>query len=237
MKQHSPLLSDYLSHIYSSEQQLHELIPTALRNVKDDQLSTAFGDLLEYTMNSSQRMGQVSTLLETRLERTTPESIRGLIEKIESQFASADTAAQQTELLELLHKFIGNLFTDYTYTMNLVSADDSGADRAISLLQQSLDELKDCNDRLSRIALDKITQTKVDVLSTGDSKGMESVDMSNPVARDSKPQVGLRGGRSERFGTESEEDANVGAEKSSDNGKKRGFRNRIRAAWSELVGK
>lgn len=226
VKQISPILGDHLSQIYTSEQTLHELIPTALRQIQDEQMTTAFGDLLAFTMGSSRRMGQVTSLLDTSLKPRAPQINQALAEELKQSLSKTKTAYEQTQLLELLHKYLGNLFTDYTYTINLVANEDSKAKDAIDLLQESIDELKRCNDELSRLALKKISAVKKDQVKQ--VQQITSITNGGLVLR---PRVSLQGGVSERYASvKSESTRSVKGRENS----VKGFSSRIKSAWATL---
>lgn len=213
MKQ-TQVLSDHLNHIYASEQKLHELIPNALKKTNDVDVQTAFTELLNFTLENSKRMGRVSQILDTELKTQTPKTSQALIKELQKRVEKAQSLAEQMELLEILHKYLGNLFTDYTYTLNLMSDTDQHSEEATSLLQESIDELKECNDQLSKLALQKISH--------GKRRGWDKQQKS-------RPQKGQQGGMSERQADKKQEQQRQDQKPS--------FGQRLKNAYHALQGK
>ncbi len=158
--QTSPLLKDHLNTIFTYEQQLHQMIPSLLQKSQDEKLQTALTDLLQLTMHNSQRLGQLSLLMDTELQQQKSQAVQALITELQTKSHRDTTATEQTHLLSLLHKYLGHIFTDYTYALNLVENRDEEGDQALELLRKSLDELKATNNRLSSLADKTIREIK-----------------------------------------------------------------------------
>lgn len=160
MNQGTPLIRDHINTIFTYEQQLHQMIPTLLQQIDDDKLQTALTDLLQLTMHNSQRLGELSSLMDTQLQQQKSQAVQALIAELQNRSQQENSPAEQTYYMSLLHKYLGHLYTDYTYALNLVENTGQESNQALELLRKSLDELKATNNRLSSLADKKIKQLK-----------------------------------------------------------------------------
>lgn len=160
MNQGTPLIRDHINTIFTYEQQLHQMIPTLLQQIDDDKLQTALTDLLQLTMHNSQRLGELSSLMDTQLQQQKSQAVQALIAELQNRSQQENSPAEQTYFMSLLHKYLGHLYTDYTYALNLVENTGQESNQALELLRKSLDELKATNNRLSSLADKKIKQLK-----------------------------------------------------------------------------
>jgi len=150
------LYIEQLKDIYSAENQLVSALPKMAKAASAPELQKAFQQHLTQTKGHVQRIEQIFRELEYSPQGTKCKAMAGLIEEgeelIKEKDAEADVldagliaAAQRVE-----HYEIAAYGTVRTY------AEQLGYDDAAALLQETLDEEYDTDDKLSELAVNTI---------------------------------------------------------------------------------
>lgn len=140
-----------LQDLYSAEVQLTKALPKMAKAASHDELATAFEDHLEQTQGHVKRLEKALKLLDASHGREKCKAMEGLIEegkKILEEDASDEvrdalliSIAQKVE-----HYEIAGYGTARTFAQHL------GEDDVADLLQETLDEESETDERLTEIA-------------------------------------------------------------------------------------
>lgn len=150
------LYIEQLKDIYSAENQLVEALPKMAKAATSSDLQQAFKEHLEETKGHVKRIEQIFETLEYSPNGPKCKAMEGLIEEGEELIQEDDAdpdvldagliaAAQRVE-----HYEIAAYGTVHTY------AEQLGYDDAAELLQETLDEEYDADDKLSELAVNTI---------------------------------------------------------------------------------
>jgi ferritin-like metal-binding protein YciE len=162
------LYVDELKDIYNAENQLIKALPKMAKAATSDELRTGFEEHLEQTRGHVQRLEQIFKALEEKPTGKKCKGMEGLIaegqEMMEEDFeddamdAALISAAQRVE-----HYEIAAYGTVRTYAELL------GEDEAAQLLEQTLEEEKETDQKLTDLAGD----INVQAMEEGSEKGSE----------------------------------------------------------------
>jgi len=149
------LLVDQLKDLYSAENQIIKALPKMAKNASAPELRQAFEEHLEQTRQQAARLEQVCTQLGEKPRGKKCQAVEGLIaegkELMEEDVSAAVldagliAAAQKVE-----HYEIASYGTVCTW------ADQLGESKIVQLLQQTLEEEKATDEKLTRLAKQKI---------------------------------------------------------------------------------
>jgi ferritin-like metal-binding protein YciE len=161
------LYVDELKDIYSAENQLVKALPKMAKAATSDELRTGFEEHLEQTRGHVQRLEQIFKALGEKPTGKKCKGMEGLVaegqEMMEEDFeddlmdAALISAAQRVE-----HYEIAAYGTVRTYAELL------GEDQAVTLLEQTLGEEKETDQKLSDLASD------INVKAMGDASQKDS---------------------------------------------------------------
>jgi ferritin-like metal-binding protein YciE len=145
------LLQDEIRDIYDAEKQLVKAIPKMAKAASSTELSDALKQHLEATQGHVQRLEQVFEALGTKAKGKTCAGMKGLIEEGQEAIGSESSdemkdlaiigAAQRVE-----HYEIAAYGTARTFAERLGNQD------VVDLLQETLDEEKEADEKLSDIS-------------------------------------------------------------------------------------
>jgi len=145
------LFIDELKDLYSAENQIIKALPKMIKNSNSDELRSAFEEHLEQTKGHVERLDQVFQELDATGRGKKCKGMEGLLEEgkelmeedVEPEVLDAGliSAAQRVE-----HYEIAAYGTVRTYAELL------GMDNAVKLLQETLDEEKETDRKLTSIA-------------------------------------------------------------------------------------
>jgi ferritin-like metal-binding protein YciE len=145
------LFLDELADVYNAEQQLIKALPKMAKAAETGELKEVIESHLEETREHASRLEEVAKGLDESLKRKTCAAMRGLIEEAEDLLkeqmnssaldAAIIAAAQKVEHYEIA-----------SYGTLVAWAEQMGHDDAVNLLQDTLDEEKEADDKLSSIA-------------------------------------------------------------------------------------
>ena len=144
------LLYEQLKDMYDMEKQLTKALPKMAKSASSDELRTAIEEHLEVTNNQVARLEQVFELLGESAKSKTCNGMKGLIEEgkeaieedAEEPFGDAAiiAAAQRVEHYEMA-----------AYGCARTFAEVLGNSQAVELLQETLDEEKEADEKLTEI--------------------------------------------------------------------------------------
>ena len=140
-----------LKDIYNAEKQLLKALPKMAKAASSDELRTAFEEHLEQTKGHVERLEQVFQTMDMAAKGKTCEAMKGLVAEgeeileLEGDEATIDAgliaAAQKVEHYEIA-----------TYGTLRSWAKQLGSEEAATLLQQTLDEESETDERLTKLA-------------------------------------------------------------------------------------
>ena len=153
MKNHPlhELFLNELADVYSAEQQLIKALPKMAEAAQSDELRSAIESHLEETRNQAERLDQVAKGLNETIEDNTCEAMEGLLKEGEELMekyegnpaldAALIAAAQKVEHYEIA-----------TYGTLIAWARQMGHQNAVLLLEETLQEEKSADEKLTSIA-------------------------------------------------------------------------------------
>jgi ferritin-like metal-binding protein YciE len=145
------LLVEEMQDLYDAEKQLVKALPKMVKAAASEELSQAFGNHLEQTKGHVERIERAFALLKHKPKSKSCAAMKGLISEAQerihenSEGALADSAmicaAQKVEHYEIAG-----------YGTLKAWAEELGLDDVAALLQETLDEEKEADQKLSEIA-------------------------------------------------------------------------------------
>ena len=145
------LLHHELKDLYSAENQLLKAIPKMAKAAEHEDLKAAFEEHLQVTERHVERLDQIAEMMDKKLSGMTCKAMKGLVEEgsdIISDVEDSDVrdagligAAQRVE-----HYEIASYGTARTLAQQL------GLDEVAELLQETLDEEKEADEKLTELA-------------------------------------------------------------------------------------
>lgn len=145
------LFVEQLQDLYSAENQILKALPKMIKAATSEQLKAGFQEHLEQTKQQVGRLDQIFEILDEDAEGKVCKGMQGLLkegEELMGEDANEDvmdagliSAAQHVE-----HYEIAGYGTVRTYAELL------GEDKAVKLLQQTLDEEKLTDEKLTKLA-------------------------------------------------------------------------------------
>ena len=146
------LLNEQIQDLYSGENQIIEALPTMIEAARDDELKSALKEHLEETKTQKKRLEKIAEELGTDPDGEKCKGMEGIIEEgeelVEKEAEEDDVrdaaiiaAAQRVE-----HYEMAGYGTARTYARMLGHTDIA------SMLQETLDEEQNADEKLTRIA-------------------------------------------------------------------------------------
>ena len=158
------LFQDELKDIYDAEKQITKALPKMIKKASSDELRAAFEEHLQQTTQQIERLEQAFELLELPARGKKCLGMQNLIKEGQEMMAEAEdddtldalmiAAAQKIEHYEIA-----------AYGTMRVWANLLGHSEAASLFEETLDEEKDTDQKLTAIAESQVNQAAAD---TGD---------------------------------------------------------------------
>ncbi|MGD9692336.1 MAG: ferritin-like domain-containing protein [Phycisphaerales bacterium] len=178
------LLEDQIKDLYSAENQLLKALPKMARKASSDALREAFESHLEETNTHVERINEIAELLDMRPGGKSCKAMQGLIEEGKEVLeedgndtvidAALIIAAQRVEHYEIS-----------AYGSARALAEQLGEAQVVALLEETLDEEKSADVKLSDISTDEILPSAPQ--DEGDESDEEETDQ-----RARKPKVVTR---------------------------------------------
>jgi len=151
------LFVDEIKDLYNAEKQITKALPQMAKKASSDQLKQAFEEHLKETENQIQRLEKVFKELDMAPRSKKCEGIEGIISEGKEMMkeikdpslldAALISAAQKVE-----HYEIASYGTVRTYAEML------NLNKAAELLQETLDEESNANEKLTKLALNGINE-------------------------------------------------------------------------------
>jgi ferritin-like metal-binding protein YciE len=167
---------DELRDLYDAEKQLTKALPKLAKASTNPELRTAFESHLEETRGHVERLEEVFGNLDEKVRGKHCDGVAGIIDEgkniMEEDFDDATmdacliAAGQRTEHYEIA-----------AYGTLVAWARAMGHDEAADLLQQTLDEEKAADEKLSALAEEGINQSAADGAHAGDSDSEDAEEM------------------------------------------------------------
>jgi ferritin-like metal-binding protein YciE len=145
------LLQDELKDLYDAEKQLTRALPKLAKKASNEDLKQAFQEHLQQTEQHIERLEQVFEQLELPARGKKCEGMRGLIEEGDDMISEAEDDATRDALMiaaaqKVEHYEIASYGTARTWASVL------GKSEVASSLEETLDEEKETDQRLTSIA-------------------------------------------------------------------------------------
>ena len=145
------LLQDELKDIYDAEKQITKALPKMAKKASSDELRQAFEEHLRQTEQQIERLEQVFEQLELPARGKKCEGMKGLLEEGQTMMSEADDDATRDAVMiasaqKVEHYEIAAYGTVRTWA-NLL-----GKSEVASLLEETLEEEKETDQRLTGIA-------------------------------------------------------------------------------------
>jgi len=145
------LFLDELADVYSAEQQLTKALPKLAKTAESEELREAFEQHLEETEEHVSRLEQVAKQLGESLKRKTCKAMKGLVEEGEEIMKEQkDSSALDAALIAAAQKV--EHYEIASYGTLVAWAEQMGHDEAVDLLEETLEEEKTADDKLTSIA-------------------------------------------------------------------------------------
>lgn len=145
------LLLDELADILNAEQQLLKALPKMAKAANSDELREAFESHLEETQNQVSRLEEVFSALDETPKRKKCKAMEGLLEEgKEMMEEKKDSAALDAALIAAAQKV--EHYEIASYGSVCAWAEMLGHSDALELLQETLAEEKDADEKLTQIA-------------------------------------------------------------------------------------
>jgi ferritin-like metal-binding protein YciE len=145
------LFLEELADIYNAEQQLTKALPKMAKTAECEELREAFEQHLDETEEHVSRLEQVTRQLGESLKRKTCQAMKGLIEESEELIKEEkDSSALDAALIAAAQKV--EHYEIASYGTLVAWAEQMGHDEAVDLLEETLDEEKSADEKLTSVA-------------------------------------------------------------------------------------
>jgi ferritin-like metal-binding protein YciE len=151
-----------LSDIYSAEQQLAKALPKMAKAASNEELASGFEEHLEETKAQIERIDQIVEDLEIDLESMTCEAMKGLVEEDKEVIREVKkgpirdvmliAGAQKVEHYEIA-----------SYGCLVEIARQLGYEEAVELLEETLEEEKATDEKLTQIAISSVNEEALEM--------------------------------------------------------------------------
>ncbi len=149
------LLEDQVKDLYNAENQLVKALPKMAKKATSENLRAAFESHLEQTRTHVERLAAVAQLLDTKPGGKTCKAMQGLIEEGKEVLEEVgDDAVIDSALIAAAQRV--EHYEIAAYGSARAMAEQLGEPRIIKLLQQTLDEEKAADEKLSGISTGEV---------------------------------------------------------------------------------
>jgi ferritin-like metal-binding protein YciE len=179
------LLVEQIRDLYDAEKQLVRALPKMAKAASSDELRQAIEDHLEETTNQVQRLEQAFEQLDKTAKGKTCKAMKGLIEE-GGEVIEEDSEAPINDLALIAAAQRVEHYEISAYGTAKAMANHLGEDEVASLLEQTEDEEKAADVKLTEIAMVLMQDAKARGNGAGSASDEENIDQ--PVAR--KPATG-----------------------------------------------
>jgi ferritin-like metal-binding protein YciE len=158
LKSLEDLLHHELKDLYSAEKQLLKALPKMAKAAENEQLQAAFKEHLEETKNQVERLEKCGEILGKKLTGHTCQAMKGLIEEGQELIEEdADPSVKDAALIGAAQRVEHYEIAGYGTARTL--AQHVGQKQIAKLLQQTLAEEKETDQKLTELAESQINAT------------------------------------------------------------------------------
>lgn len=151
-----------LSDIYSAEKQLTKALSKLARASSNRELSEGFEDHLEETQGQVERIEKVVDNLEIKLERIRCRAMEGLIEESQEVISEIEKGPVRDAMLIAGAQKVEH-YEIASYGCLIEMAKQLGYDDAADILEDTLDEEKATDERLTEIATSQVNEEALEM--------------------------------------------------------------------------
>jgi len=145
------LFLDELADVLNAEQQLIKALPKMAKAAESQELREAFESHLEETRQHASRIEDLSNNLDESLKRKTCAAMKGLVEEAEDLMKEQkDSSALDAALIAAAQKV--EHYEIASYGTLVAWARQMGHDEAAELLEETLQEERDADEKLTSVA-------------------------------------------------------------------------------------
>ena len=157
MKSLQDLLVDQLKDLYSAENQLVKALPKMAKAASNPDLKAGFEEHLEQTRGQVTRIEQICEQLEVTPKGKKCVAMEGLVEEGKELLAGdAEPGVRDAGLIAAAQKVEHYEIAGYGSARTW--AEQLGLDEAVRLLQETLNEEKATDEKLTRLALEAVNE-------------------------------------------------------------------------------
>lgn len=158
LKNLNDLLADQLKDLYSAEKQLVKALPRMAKAAESDELRSAIEKHLEETKGQVERLDQIAKLMNASLGGKKCAAMEGLVEEgKEIMEEDAEPSVLDAGLIAAAQKV--EHYEMASYGTARTWASELGLDEVAQLLQETLDQERAANDKLTQIAEGGVNQS------------------------------------------------------------------------------
>jgi len=150
MKDLHELFSEQLADLYDAEKQLVKALPKMAENAASSELESAFREHLEQTQTHVERLEEVFEILSKQPKGKKCEAMAGLLAEAKEMMEDAEPNVKDAALIAAAQKV--EHYEIASYGCLRTWADLLEIDQASMLLQETLDEEKETDEKLTDIA-------------------------------------------------------------------------------------
>ena len=151
LKSISDLLQQELKDLYSAENQLVKALPKMAKAASNEELKAGFSEHLEQTKEHVERLKQIGQLLDFKLTGHTCKAMQGLVEEgAEMIEQDAEPVIKDAGLIGAAQRVEHYEIAGYGVARTL--AESLGNAKVVTLLDQTLEEEKDTDEKLTELA-------------------------------------------------------------------------------------
>lgn len=154
------LLEEELKDLYDAEKQLTKALPKMVKAASSDELREAFEEHLEVTKSQVHRLEQVFDLLDLKPKSKPCHGMKGLIEEgDEVMKEDADEPYDDCALIAAAQKIEHYEISGYGTARTI--AETIGNDEVAELLQKTLEEEEEADNKLTQISIELLDAVSV----------------------------------------------------------------------------
>jgi ferritin-like metal-binding protein YciE len=146
------VLTEQLKDIYSAEKQLVKALPKMAKAASTDELSNGFEEHLEQTKGHVQRLETIFEEMEESPKGPTCKGMEGLIEEGSEVIGDDELEGESKDLALIAAAQRVEHYEIAAYGCVRAFAEQLGMDDAVSLLEQTLEEEKETDQKLNQVS-------------------------------------------------------------------------------------
>jgi ferritin-like metal-binding protein YciE len=183
------LMLEELRELYSAERIAVQAYPRLRKAIQTESLRNAVEHHLEQTKEQVERLGKVFELMDAKTRAKTCHAMQGLVEEARAHI-DADLTPELLEVMLVADLQKMEHLEIAAYGAARAHAEALGLDEAVELLEQTLNEEKETDALLNRLATEEINPQAMAEAEEGAAEAEE----------DESPSTRTRGSRNQRAG-------------------------------------